>query len=146
MTGALYNFQNEIDKFGSEVRDRSDQILLASVIELHTSVRVGSRVTGSPGAPKATGYLQNSIQIGRGPTIAFKQDGKGPTKGEVVPTPPDVSDLVGLKLGEVVTVATNTVYAEVQEHMHKTHANHWALSQAGWPRIVQMFIDQILGK
>lgn len=148
MSQQTLNFASQIAGFGAEVKARGNQILIASSLELHASIRVGSPLTGSSGAPKATGYLQNSIQIGRGEAIVFKQDGSGPTAGAAagsVPLAPVGTDLAGVKVGETVIIATNTVYAEVQEHMHKTKANHWALSAAAWPRIVKKYVDQILG-
>lgn len=137
-------FTAAINKFGTDVKSRADDILLASSLELHKSIRVGSDLTGSPGAPIKTGYLRNSIQIGRGEAISFLSDGAGPGALGLVPAAPDTSSMAGLKVGEGVTIATNCVYAEVQEHMHKTNANHWALSVAGWGRIVTSFINQLL--
>ena len=137
------DFNGAMLRFGPVVHARSDQVLIASALELHASIRVGSSLTGSPGAPKATGYLQNSIQIGKGGTPSFKQSGEGPVDG-TIPAGPTGTELVGLKVGTDVVIATNTVYAEVQEHMHKTKANHWSLSEAGWGRIVDHYAGQIL--
>lgn len=137
-------FAAEIAKFGKDVQARADDIYLASAIELHKSIRVGSPTTGSPGAPIKTGYLRNSIQIGKGEFLEYASDGKGPLDGKAVPLTTDLSGLKGLKVGDAVTIGTNTVYAEVQEHMHKTHAGHWAMSVAGWQRIVQKYINQLL--
>lgn len=140
------DFASQIGGFGEEVKSRSNQILIASALHLHKSIRVGDELTGSTGAPKKTGYLQNSIQIGRGEEISFAQSGLGPNpEGTNIPAGSTGAEIAGTKVGEVIIIATNTVYAEKQEHMHKTKANHWAMSAAGWPRIVRKYVDQILG-
>jgi hypothetical protein len=142
MTNTFADFQRELGAMKADMVRKRRAIVAGTTQDAFESLVIGHPVTGAPGQPVDTGYLRNSFALYTDapnfPKNGTGADSTGSTESPERPANPDPAVVLRMLSQDVpeVTVATNTVYAEVWEHRHPTKAGNLRLTVAGMDRLV----------
>lgn len=117
-------FAQSLEELADEHDADVNTVIAALSADLHSSIAVGSPLTGSTGQPVDTSFLLNSYVADIGEP-QFDTDGLGVTRdkeGAIIGTLPAPGQVrvAGAKMGDRIVVASNAVYAEVIEDEHPT--------------------------
>ena len=141
MTTTAADTKRDLARMRAHVRGVNADIMVGVTQDAYESITVGHPLTGAPGQPVDTGYLRNSWSLFTdAPTFRSAGDGKdnsGTSEQPLNEPQADPAVLIRLAMGQshVVTIGTNTAYAEHQEFHHESKAGSVRLTENGIPAL-----------
>lgn len=127
------DFAAEMTKIADEHDASVNMVIGVFGAAMHRSVKWGSPITGASGQPVDTARLRESIIMSIG-VPQFPNDGAADS-----PINTNPGSFAGAKMGDVLFIATNLIYAQKQEYEHRTHAGSFRQTVAH----AQALLDEI---